>query len=143
MIKGATNEKELWSQVTDMLGDRRKTFGRHWSHNLRNDPKRLAFVLARYKFSAKMLPAGSRVLELGCSEGIGCPILAEQATSYTGIDCDPDAIDAAGANLPPATTASSFSTISWEKTSAILTPSYRSMSSNTFISNTKNCSSRP
>jgi 2-polyprenyl-3-methyl-5-hydroxy-6-metoxy-1,4-benzoquinol methylase len=75
-------------------------FGRHWSYNLHDDPKRLAFVLARYRFAAKMACSGKRVLELGCSEGIGVPILTEFAGKYTGVDMDAPAILAAKANFP-------------------------------------------
>jgi cyclopropane fatty-acyl-phospholipid synthase-like methyltransferase len=39
-----------------------------------------------------------RVLELGCSEGIGTPILSEFATHYTGVDMDGPAISTAKAN---------------------------------------------
>jgi SAM-dependent methyltransferase len=91
-------EKQLWDRVTAMLGDHRKVLGRHWSYNLLSDPKRLAFVLSRYKFAAKMTGRQKRVLELGCSEGIGTPILAEFATHYTGVDLDGSAIATAKEN---------------------------------------------
>ncbi len=74
----------------------------HWSYNFRNDPKRLAFVLARYKFAANMGCQGGRVLELGCGEGIGAPLLAEHAFSYTGVDLDDAAILTARKNLKEA-----------------------------------------
>ncbi|HEX6713421.1 MAG TPA: class I SAM-dependent methyltransferase [Thermoleophilaceae bacterium] len=74
--------------------------GRHWAFNLVNDPKRLAFVLARYAFAARTATAGRSVLELGCSEGIGAPLLAERASSYTGVDLDEDGIRTARANWP-------------------------------------------
>jgi 2-polyprenyl-3-methyl-5-hydroxy-6-metoxy-1,4-benzoquinol methylase len=77
-----------------------RALGRHWSYNLRNDPKRLPFVLARYKFAAALATRGRRVLELGCSEGIGCPLVAKDATKYTGVDFDEPAIDTARANWP-------------------------------------------
>jgi 2-polyprenyl-3-methyl-5-hydroxy-6-metoxy-1,4-benzoquinol methylase len=93
-----SDERELWGKVTDMLGSGQKELGSHWTYNLWNDPKRLGFVLSRYKFAAKMGCRGRRVLELGCSEGIGAPILAEQATAYTGIDIDEPAIEAARRN---------------------------------------------
>ena len=64
-----------------MLGSGKKQLGCHWTFNLWNDPKRPGFVLSRYKFAAKMACRGRRVLELGCSEGIGAPILAEHATA--------------------------------------------------------------
>ena len=93
-----TSEGELWGRVTAMLGSAEKALGRHWTYNLWNDPKRLAFVLSRYKFAAKMASSGRAVLELGCSEGIGAPILAEHARSYTGIDMDEPAIETARRN---------------------------------------------
>ncbi len=74
--------------------------GKHWSYNFRNDPKRLPFVLSRYKFSAQMGSKNRRVIELGCSDGIGATILAEQARSYTGVDFDAPAIETAKENLP-------------------------------------------
>lgn len=96
--KNQKSEKELWNDVIQMFPDESITLGTHWSYNLRNDPKRLAFVLSRYKFAAKMTPKGSKILELGCSEGIGTPILAEFANCYTGIDLDEQAVDFASKN---------------------------------------------
>ncbi|PKL74928.1 MAG: class I SAM-dependent methyltransferase [Candidatus Melainabacteria bacterium HGW-Melainabacteria-1] len=86
------DEQTLWQGVKGMLGKQQMDLGYHWSFNLRQDPKRLAFVLSRYKFAAKMACKGVEVLEFGCSEGIGTPILAEFATGYTGIDMDAQAI---------------------------------------------------
>jgi 2-polyprenyl-3-methyl-5-hydroxy-6-metoxy-1,4-benzoquinol methylase len=93
------SEGEVWRGVTDMLGDERKELGSHWSFNLLNDPKRLGFVLSRYKLAAKLATRGRSVLELGCSEGIGAPLLAEQATGYVGVDLDEPAIEAAQRNF--------------------------------------------
>ena len=74
------------------------SLGKHWSFNLRNDPKRLPFVLARYNFAAKTACLQGSILELGCSDGIGVPILAQNATSYLGVDLDQPAIDVAKQN---------------------------------------------
>ncbi len=100
MSSNPSPEKKQWERVTDMLGDAGKTLGRHWSYNLRADPKRLGFVLSRYKFAAKMAGRERSVLELGCSEGIGVPILSEFAISYTGVDLDGPAIETAKKNWP-------------------------------------------
>jgi len=86
-------------QSTKKQLKRPKFFGRHWSYNLTDDPKRLAFVLARYRFAARMAGVGHRVLELGCSEGIGAPILMEFARGYTGVDMDGSAIASARKNF--------------------------------------------
>ncbi len=93
------NEKEVLDGVVGTLGDGRKVLGKHWSFNLRNDPKRLGFVLSRYTFCAKMGCAGKSVIELGCSEGIGTPILSESATRYHGVDLDGPAIETAKQNF--------------------------------------------
>ena len=93
------NEKEAWDVTAEMLGNDSVTWSDHWSYNFRNDPKRLAFVLSRYKFAAKMGSQGRTILELGCGEGIGATILAESALSYTGIDLDDAAILSARKNL--------------------------------------------
>lgn len=94
------NEKEAWDLTAEMLGNYSVSWSDHWSYNFRNDPKRLAFVLSRYKFAAKMGSQGRTVLELGCGEGIGATLLAESAASYTGIDLDDAAIITARQNLP-------------------------------------------
>ena len=91
-------EKDAWSGVTEMFTDETIKLGTHWSYNLRNDPKRLAFVLSRYKFCTKMSIKGASILELGCSEGIGVPILSESAKNYTGVDLDKQAIESAKIN---------------------------------------------
>jgi 2-polyprenyl-3-methyl-5-hydroxy-6-metoxy-1,4-benzoquinol methylase len=94
--KQKPNDKgEAWDRGKGMFGDSLKSLGQHWSYNLINDPKRLAFVLSRYKFAAKMGSAGKDVLELGCSEGVGAQILSESAATYTGVDMDSPAIKTA------------------------------------------------
>lgn len=47
------------------------------SYGLMHDPKHLCFVLSRYKFCAKMLEGKERVLEVGCGDGFGIPIMAQ------------------------------------------------------------------
>jgi 2-polyprenyl-3-methyl-5-hydroxy-6-metoxy-1,4-benzoquinol methylase len=93
------SEAEAWSRVTSRFEDRVVELGLHWSHNLYSDPKRLAFVLSRYKFAGRLATRGKRVLELGCSEGLGALVLGESAASYTGIDLDAEAIATARRNL--------------------------------------------
>jgi len=73
--------------------------GQHWSYNFLTDPKRLGFVLSRYKSSAKFCAQSRHVLELGCGIGIGATMLAENGRAYTGVDFDEPAIETARANL--------------------------------------------
>lgn len=58
------------------------------SYSLLNDPKHMCFVLARYKFCAKMLHGKKDILELGCGDGFGIPIVAQDARYVLGIDVD-------------------------------------------------------
>lgn len=63
------------------------------NHTWEIDPKRLAFVLARYKHTAKLLAGRKRVLEVGCADGFGARIVRQHVGTLVGIDCDPRAID--------------------------------------------------
>lgn len=57
--------------------------------NWHNDPRRLVFVLSRYKFVAKMLSGKNRVLEVGCGDGWPIPIVLQEVKSVHAIDIDP------------------------------------------------------
>src|SRR5574341_1486014 len=61
-------------------------------HYWENDPKRLTFVLARYKFVAKMLEGKDRVLEVGCADGFGSRIVRQHVGDLTAIDIDHESI---------------------------------------------------
>lgn len=52
------------------------------------DPKHLGFVLARYKFVAKMLRGTERVLEVGCGDGTGAQIVRQFVKVLVPIDSD-------------------------------------------------------
>jgi 2-polyprenyl-3-methyl-5-hydroxy-6-metoxy-1,4-benzoquinol methylase len=58
------------------------------SYSLLEDPKHMCFVLARYKFCAKMLTGKKDILEIGCGDGFGIPIVAQGARYVLGIDVD-------------------------------------------------------
>lgn len=53
-----------------------------------DDPKRLAFTLARYKHTAKMLEGFGHVLEVGCADGFGTRIVRQYVGALTAIDVD-------------------------------------------------------
>ena len=54
-----------------------------------DDPKRLVFMLSRYKFVAKMLAGCERVLEIGCADAFGSRIVLQEVKELTAIDFDP------------------------------------------------------
>ena len=58
------------------------------SFSLTNDPKHVSFVLARYKFVAKMLEGKKRVMEVGSGDGIGLPLVAQAVGHVTCVDWD-------------------------------------------------------
>jgi 2-polyprenyl-3-methyl-5-hydroxy-6-metoxy-1,4-benzoquinol methylase len=57
--------------------------------NWHTDPKRLVFVLSRYKFVAKMLSGKNRVLEVGCGDAFPVRILLQEVESVHAVDIDP------------------------------------------------------
>jgi 2-polyprenyl-3-methyl-5-hydroxy-6-metoxy-1,4-benzoquinol methylase len=66
-----------------------------------DDPRRLAFMLSRYKFVAKMLTGLDHVLEIRCGDEFGAHIVAQAVNRVTGVDFDPDYIESAIATANP------------------------------------------
>ena len=65
------------------------TLGPYTSHMYRNDPKHLGFLFARYKFVSKMLSSKSEVLEVGCGDATGSPLVAAQVKKLHCVDFEP------------------------------------------------------
>jgi 2-polyprenyl-3-methyl-5-hydroxy-6-metoxy-1,4-benzoquinol methylase len=63
-------------------------FGIMSNQTWRDDPRRLLFVLSRYKFVAKMLSGKRRVLEVGCADAFGTRLVMQEVASVTAIDFD-------------------------------------------------------
>lgn len=55
----------------------------------RTDPRRVLFVLARYKFVAKLLSGRDRVLEVGIGDALGLQIVLQEVGYVVGLDIDP------------------------------------------------------
>ncbi len=55
----------------------------------RDDPRRLLFVMSRYKFVSKMLSGLGSVLEVGCADAFGTRIVLQEVDSVTAVDFDP------------------------------------------------------
>lgn len=66
-----------------------------------DDPKRLAFTLARYKFVAKMLKGRERVLEVGCGDAFGSRLVRQDVKSLLATDFDPLFIEDARQRMSP------------------------------------------
>ncbi len=54
-----------------------------------DDPRRLLFVMSRYKFVSKMLSGKDKVLEVGCGDAFSTRIVLQEVGSITAIDFDP------------------------------------------------------
>lgn len=74
-------------------------FGPWTSHIWRTDPRHLVFLLARYKFCAKMLAGKSEVLEVGCGDAFGIPVILQTVGPVHGIDFEPLVIEDVKARL--------------------------------------------
>jgi hypothetical protein len=54
-----------------------------------DDPRRLTFLLARYKFVAKMFSGRTNVGEVGCGDAFGTRVVLQEAPNVTVYDFDP------------------------------------------------------
>lgn len=64
-----------------------------------DDPKRLGFVLARYKFVAKMFAGHDAVAEIGCGDGFASRIVEKEVGRLWLYDFDPVFVSDARENL--------------------------------------------
>jgi len=94
-----SREAQQWADAKLAFGDDRITLGPYFTFIIRKSPRRLLHLLSYYKFAAKMIGSGKRVVEIGCSEGFGTILLAEFAEQCVGLDLDADAIAVANATV--------------------------------------------
>ncbi len=90
---GETKEAQNQSQIDDYRRMGPAALGPWTSHIWRNDPRHLAFLLSRYKFVAKMLAGRARVLEVGCGDAVGTPIVLQTVGHVHGLDFEPLVLD--------------------------------------------------
>ena len=66
-----------------------------------DDPRRLVFLLARYKFVSKMLSGKRSVLEIGCADAFGTRVVLQEVGSVTAVDFDPVFVQDARERMDP------------------------------------------
>ena len=95
--------KETWDKVMALSSGLTLTLGPNTVDRYIFDPKRLAFFLSRYKFSAKMLVRCDSIVDVGCGDGMGTVTFAAdtKARLIVGIDFDSTLIDHANNCLLP------------------------------------------
>lgn len=82
--------KEPQNQIQfDEYQERPGSLGPYTTYIWQHDPRHLGFLLARYKFCAKMLEGKKRVLEIGCGDGFGIPVVTQTVGHVHGVDFEP------------------------------------------------------
>ena len=84
------------------------TLGPMSSFTWNNDPKRLLFVLSRYKFAGRVLEGAHNVIEIGCGDGFASRIVRQHVDNLLLTDIDKVMVELAsksGSNKYPVSTA--------------------------------------
>jgi 2-polyprenyl-3-methyl-5-hydroxy-6-metoxy-1,4-benzoquinol methylase len=81
----------------------------------REDPRRLVFLLARYKFVSKMLAGKKSAIEFGCGDGFGMRVVAQTVGSVHGVDFDAEFITWAQRNAERENIKCTFSLLDFVK----------------------------
>lgn len=84
-----TREPQYQFEVDMALRDGLSRFGIMSNQTWKDDPRRLLFLLSRYKFVAKMLGGKKRVLEVGCADAFGTRLVVQEGCHVTASDFDP------------------------------------------------------
>jgi 2-polyprenyl-3-methyl-5-hydroxy-6-metoxy-1,4-benzoquinol methylase len=104
MKQPRTKEKQYQFMLERREEGRLARLGLMSSQVYQDDPRRLTFLLARYKFVAKMLSGFNRVLEVGCADAFGTRLVRQTVASVVAVDFDPlfieDARDRQDAKWP-------------------------------------------
>ncbi len=82
-------EEQYQASIKRIEEEGHERLGLMTSWAFQDDPKRLTFTFARYKFVAKMLAGQEDVLEVGCGEAFVSRVVRQSVGRLTGIDIDP------------------------------------------------------
>jgi len=102
-----TEQDSRWQPVIDLMaGAAPVELGVMHSYHARNTPRRLLYTTSYYKFAAKLISANtppqnnakSRILDVGCGEGIGTYLVAKECGFARGVDFDAQLIATAKRN---------------------------------------------
>ena len=72
----------------EFIEDLHQEMGLMTSYRWQHEPRGVLFMLARYKFVAKMLEGYGHVLEVGCGDGFGARLVRPMVQSLDCIDID-------------------------------------------------------
>ncbi|QDU19891.1 class I SAM-dependent methyltransferase [Urbifossiella limnaea] len=88
-----SRETQYQFEVDLALRDGFSRFGIMSNQTWKDDPRRLVFLLSRYKFVAKMLTGQKRVVEVGCADAFGTRLVVQAGCTVTATDFDPLFLD--------------------------------------------------
>lgn len=91
MLK-AGDSKELWLSIRRSMDDYDIRLGQATAQGYVHDPRMIAFIASRYKFASKMLEGRDYVLEVGCGDAFGAPIVAQTVTNLVCADIDQETL---------------------------------------------------
>ena len=90
-------EKQYQEPIKEVLARGTERLGLMTSWAYLDDPKRLAFTFARYKFVSKMLAGSKHALEAGCGDAFASRIVRQSVKRLTAVDFDQSFVDDANA----------------------------------------------
>lgn len=97
------NEQTKERQYQVLLEQQRQegieNFGLMSSQVWRDDPRRIGFLLSRYKFVAKMFSGMNQVVEIGCADAFGTRVVLQEVKALTAVDFDPLFVERAKQNM--------------------------------------------
>ena len=93
MAKKKVSQQEAYHLGTDHQFVDSISLGPWTTYSLLHDPKHMGFVLARYKFPAKMFDGFDSAIEVGCGDAFGTPIVAQHVKRVLAIEPDQRHID--------------------------------------------------
>jgi SAM-dependent methyltransferase len=89
-----TNDSvKLWESIDQQIHCDGLSLGRYTADDYINNPKHIAFVASRYKFCAKLLAGMDTVIEIGCGDGFGSPIVASEVGCLICTDINPPMLE--------------------------------------------------
>lgn len=70
-------KKKNYDSLKEVFVTKNLKLGSYTSWSMTHDARHMAFTLSRYKFVAKMLEGRKNVMEVGCGDAFGLPIVAQ------------------------------------------------------------------
>lgn len=99
-MKQHTKEPQ-YERCLTLAADHVTTLGLMTNQVWQDDPRRLGFILARYKFVSKMFSGMNRVLEVGCADAFGTRVVLQEVGALTACDFDPVFVEDARRRMNP------------------------------------------